>query len=177
MRTEAVDRITLIFTRFDVDGDGYLESEDFETMADRVVAAAAGSDDEAKAAMAAGFRGFWNALVSNLDTDHDGRIDFAEYTACVIDPERFDGAIGEFADALAALGDPDRDGLIERPLFTALQTAIGFERPQIDALFDFLGPDGADRITVPAWSASIKEYNRPDKAGIAGDVLAHGAPA
>ncbi|GAA3737408.1 EF-hand domain-containing protein [Streptomyces tremellae] len=146
-------------------------------MAKRGVAVAVASDGEARAAMAAAFRGFWNALVSNFDTDHDGRIDFAEYTACVIDPERFDEAIGEFAEALAALGDPDGDGLIERPLFTALQTAIAFGLPQINALFDFLGPDAADRITVPAWSASIKEYNRVDKAGIAGDVLAHGAPA
>jgi len=63
------------------------------------------------------------------------------------------------------------DGLIERPLFVALMTAIGFELANINALFDAFEPTDSDRITVEAWDTGIKEYYRPDKAGIPGDYL------
>lgn len=171
MRTEAVSRVKLVFELFDVDGNEYLEAEDFEVMARRVIEAASESDDAAKNAMLAGFRRYWTTLVSELDANQDGRISFDEYKACVLAPERFDGAIGEFAESLAALGDPDGDGLIERPLFVALMTAIGFELANIHTLFDAFEPTDEDLITVPTWVIGIKDYYSPDKAGIPGDHL------
>lgn len=174
MRIAAIDRVKLIFTLFDVDGTGYLEAEDFELMATRVVAVAVDSDDAAKAAMLAAFRHYWTALVADLDADHDGRVSFEEYAACVLSPERFDAAITDFAESLAALGDPDGDGLIERGVFVALMTAIGFERANIDALFEAFGPSEDDRIAVPVWVAGIKDYYHPEKTGIAGDHLVDG---
>ncbi len=171
MSTTAVDRVGLVFTLFDVDGNGHLEAADFELMANRVVRAAVDSDDVAKAAMTAAFRRYWTTLAAELDTNHDNRISFDEYTACVLSPARFDGTVREFAEALAALGDPDGDGLVERPVFMALMTAIGFERAKIAALFDAFEPTAADRITVTAWIRSIKDYYSPEKSGIAGDHL------
>jgi hypothetical protein len=176
MRTEAVNRVRLVFTLFDADGNGYLESDDFDLMSRRVAEAATGSDDSAKAAMAAAFQRYWTTLATELDANRDGRVSYEEYQACVLAPERFDGAIGEFARALAALGDPDGDGLIERPLFVALMTAIGFALPNIHALFEAFEPDASDRVRVPVWEEAIKDYYAPDKAGIAGDHLV-GTPA
>ncbi|GAA3419454.1 EF-hand domain-containing protein [Streptosporangium vulgare] len=174
MRIAAIDRVRLIFTLFDVDRTGYLEAEDFELMAARVVAVATESGDAAKTAMLAAFRHYWTALVTGLDTDHDGRVSFEEYAACVLSPERFDAAITDFAEALATLGDPDGDGLIERRVFVALMTAIGFERANIDALFEAFGPSEDDQITVSVWITGIKDYYRPEKTGIAGDHLVGG---
>jgi Ca2+-binding EF-hand superfamily protein len=171
MRQEAIDRVKLIFTLFDVDGNGYLESDDFELMADRVLRAADESDDAAKGAILAAFRRYWTTLLAELDANRDGRISFDEYTACVLSPERFEDTIADFAESLATLGDPDGDGLIERPLFVALMTAIGFDRPNIDVLFDAYQPDAADRVEVTTWAESIKEYYSPEKAGITGDHL------
>jgi Ca2+-binding EF-hand superfamily protein len=171
MRTEALDRVGLVFTLLDANGSGYLSSEDFQLMSDRVVAAATGSDESAKRAMSAAFAQYWSTLATELDTDRDNRVTFEEYTACVLSPERFDDTVGQFADSLAALGDPDGDGLIERPVFTALMMAIGFGRANIDALFDAFGPDADDRVTVSSWVRGIKDYYGPDKAGIAGDHL------
>jgi Ca2+-binding EF-hand superfamily protein len=176
MRTEAVDRVRLIFALFDADGSGALEPGDFELMASRVVAAAPDSDDAAKNAMVAAFRRYWTTLEAELDADRDGRITLDEYVACVLSPERFDDALDDFARSLAALGDPDGDGLIERPVFMALMTAIGFEPANIDALFDAFGPSDADRIEVATWVDGIKDYYGPDKTGIAGDRLL-GTPA
>jgi Ca2+-binding EF-hand superfamily protein len=171
MRPEAVDRIRLVFTLFDADGNGRLEPVDFELMAERVIAAAPDADAAATRTMLAAFRKYWTTLLTELDANHDGQISFAEYQACVLSPERFDDTIAEFAEALAALGDPDGDGLIERPIFIDLMTAIGFDLPNINALFDAFGPTPDDRVTVPVWVQAIKDYYAPDKAGIAGDQL------
>ncbi|MFC4857332.1 EF-hand domain-containing protein [Actinophytocola glycyrrhizae] len=171
MRAEAVDRVRLIFTLFDVDGSGSLEEDDFELMAGRVVDAASASDDAAREAIVAAFRRYWRTLTTELDTNADNRVSYEEYQACVLSPERFEDTIDEFARALAALGDPDGDGLIERPVFTALMTGIGFERTNIDTFFDSLGPDGDDRVKVTDWVGSIQDYYRPEAAGIVGDHL------
>ncbi|MEU5869085.1 MULTISPECIES: EF-hand domain-containing protein [unclassified Nonomuraea] len=171
MQDAALDRVKLIFTLFDADGTGYLEVEDFDRMANRVLAASPRSTEAAKSAISDAFRRYWTTLVEELDQDKDGRISFEEYCACVLSPERFDDALTDFADALAELGDPDGDGLIHRTDFMALMTAIGFKRRNVDTLFDAFGPSQDDQVKVPVWAEGIKEYYSPEKADIAGDLL------
>ncbi|MBO1417072.1 EF-hand domain-containing protein [Streptomyces sp. FH025] len=171
MLTEATQRIDLVFTLFDANRNGVIEAEDFELMSNRVIAAAADSDEAAKQAIDTAFRRYWTVLADELDADGDGVVSREEFAGFVLAPELFGPTAGEFADALAALGDPDGDGLIERPRFVALMTAIGFERANIDALFDAFDPTPEDRITVTTWAAGIRDYYAPDKAGIPGDRL------
>ncbi|RMI44998.1 EF-hand domain-containing protein [Streptomyces triticirhizae] len=177
MREEAVNRVRVVFTLLDADGNGVLEPVDFELMATRVVAAAPRSGEAEKDALRAAFERYWTTLAAELDADGDGRIDFDEYTSVVLDPRRFDATIAEFARALAALGDPDGVGLVDRPTFVALMSAIGFERANIDALFDAFGPSAEDRIEAAAWEEGIRDYYAPDKAGIPGDHLVGKATA
>ncbi|MFD4687138.1 EF-hand domain-containing protein [Streptomyces sp. NPDC058461] len=158
--TEATDRVRLVFSLFDADGNGFIEPADFELMGSRVVEAAPKAGDPARQRLLAAFHG-----------DGDGRISPEEFTAVVLDPGRFDATVAEFADALAGIGDPDGDGFVERPDFVALMTAIGFERPNIDALFDAFDPVGSGRVAVAVWADGIRDYYRPDKAGIPGDHL------
>ncbi|MBI0375611.1 EF-hand domain-containing protein [Streptomyces albiflaviniger] len=174
MRTEATNRVAHVFSLFDANGNGVLEADDFDLMANNVIAAAPGADAAAKDAMRAAFRQYWTTLATELDANGDGKISYEEFEACVLSPERFASTIGVFAEALAALGDPDGDGFIERPAFVALMTAIGFNRANIDALFDAFGPSDLDRIQVAIWVAGIKDYYAPDKAGIPGDLLVPG---
>ncbi|WNE95294.1 EF-hand domain-containing protein [Streptomyces luomodiensis] len=174
MRTEATKRVAHVFSLFDANGNGVLEADDFDLMATNVTEAAPDADEAAKDAMRAAFRQYWTTLVTELDANGDGKISYEEFEACVLSPERFDATIGVFADALAALGDPDGDGLIERPAFVALMRAIGFHDANIEALFDAFGPSDADRIKVTTWVAGIKDYYAPDKGGIAGDLLVPG---
>ncbi|MEU0522314.1 EF-hand domain-containing protein [Streptomyces niveus] len=175
MRTaEATDRVQLVFSLLDTNGNGVLDAEDFELLGSRVVAVAPWADDAARDAMVGASRRYWRTLVTELDANGDGRISLQEFTACVLTPERFEATIDEFAEALAALGAPDGDGLVTRPAFMALMIAIGFERPRIEALFDAFGPVDGDRIPVATWAEGIRDYYRPEKAGIPGDHLTPG---
>jgi len=176
MQTAALNRVRLVFTLFDADGNGVLEADDFALMADRVERAVPGASAAAKEEMTAAFRGYWETLVGELDANGDGKVDFEEYTACVLAPERFDGAVTEFARTLSTIGDLRGDGRVGRPEFVALMLAIGFAPANIHALFDALGPDGADRVTSASWDAAIREYYRPDADGTVGDLLVD-APA
>ncbi|MEU3956811.1 EF-hand domain-containing protein [Streptomyces achromogenes] len=169
--TEANDRVQLVFSLFDADGNGVLEADDFELMGTRVVEAVPEAGDSAKTRLLDAFRRYWETLVRELDTDGDGRVSPEEFTAIVLDPQRFDATVDEFADALATIGDPDGDGFVERAHFTALMTAIGFRRANIDALFDAFEPVGGDRVAVTTWADGIRDYYRPEKAGIPGDHL------
>ncbi|WP_405608037.1 EF-hand domain-containing protein [Streptomyces sp. NBC_01511] len=176
MRTvEATNRVQLVFALLDADGNGCLEADDFELLGSRVVAVAPWAGDAAKSAMVDSSRRYWRTLVTELDANGDGRISREEFTACVLSPERFEATIDEFAEALAALGAPEGDGLVTRPAFIALMTAIGFERPRIEALFDAFGPVDGDRIPVATWAEGIRDYYRPEKSGIPGDHLTPGA--
>ncbi|MET7644318.1 EF-hand domain-containing protein [Streptomyces sp. NPDC005426] len=172
MRSEAVKRVKLVFTLFDADGNGVLESDDFDLMSSRVAAAVPGADEARKQAMRAGFTRYWNALAGGLDADHDGRITYAEYEACVLSPERFDEAVDAFAAGFARLGDLDGSGAVTRPVFIGMLRGVGFDLPNIHALFDAFEPDDADRIGVDVWEAEIKNFYAPDKGGIPADLLA-----
>ncbi|MFI5620536.1 EF-hand domain-containing protein [Streptomyces sp. NPDC051567] len=171
MRTEALDRVRLVFTLFDANGNGVLEAADFDLMADRVRNAVPGAEPAAREAMTAAFRRYWDTLVGELDTDGDGKVDFEEYVACVLAPERFDGAAAEFAGTLSTVGDLRGDGRVGRAEFVALMLAIGFVPANIQALFDALGPDEEDRVASGAWDVAIREYYRPDADGTVGDLL------
>ncbi|WP_329454251.1 EF-hand domain-containing protein [Streptomyces sp. NBC_01497] len=171
MRSEAIDRVRLIFDLFDANGNGVLESDDFDLMADHVVAAVPDAEEDAKAAMVAAFGTYWTTLLRELDANRDGRISFEEFKDCVLAPERFHDALEDFATSLANLGDLAGDGYVTRPVFVALMTAIGFRLPNIHALFDAFDPTEDDRILAATWLTGIQEYYAPDKAGIPGDRL------
>ncbi|BAJ27127.1 MULTISPECIES: EF-hand domain-containing protein [Kitasatospora] len=171
MQDEAIKRAALIFRLFDANGNGVLDAEDFTLKADRVLGAAEGSRPEAREAFADSLRNWWEVLLKGLDENGDGVISPKEFEAFVLDPALFGRAADRFADALAALGDPDGDGLIERDRFLALMTGWGFEVPNIHSLFDAFGPDAADRITVTSWADGIRDYYTPGLAGIPGDHL------
>ncbi|MBD0674018.1 EF-hand domain-containing protein [Streptomyces sp. CBMA156] len=173
--TAAADRVGLVFSLFDANGNGVLDPDDFDLMGNRVVAALPQADQDAKDRLLNALQQYWQTLVTELDTDGDGQISPEEFTAIVLDPQRFDATIDEFAQALSSLGDPDGDGLVTRPDFLALMTAIGFADRNITELFEAFGPVDGDRVPVAVWADGIRDYYRPEKTGIAGDRLVPGA--
>ncbi|MFE3740690.1 EF-hand domain-containing protein [Streptomyces sp. NPDC059134] len=175
MRTvEATHRVQLVFSLFDADGNGYLEAADFELMGSRVVAAVPTAADARKRALLDAFQRYWTTLVTELDANGDGRVSQEEFTACVLAPERFAPTVDAFAEAFAGLGSLEEDGLVTRPVFGGLMRGVGFQQPNIDALFDALNPTDDDRVAVDIWAEAIRDFYRPEKAGIPGDHLTAG---
>ena len=172
--TEATDRIELVFSLFDADGNGYLEPADFALMSSRVAAAVPAAPEAAKDRLDGAFRRYGETLLTELDAGGDGRVSPEEFLSVVLDPQRFDAVVDEFAEALAAMGDPGGVGFVARPEFIALMLAIGFARPNIEALFQAFGPDREDRVRASTWADAIRDYYRPEKSGIAGDHLVPG---
>jgi len=168
---QAAARVEHVFDLFDADGNGFIEATDIELMTNRVVAAATGSGQGAKDAIRAAFARYWSTMAAELDANGDGRISVEEFRSFVLSPERFGAAVEQFAAALSALGDPDGDGLIERPVFEALMKAIGFGHENLHALFDSFEPDARDLIEVEVWRAAIVEFYEPDNGDTRGNHL------
>ncbi|SOD62840.1 EF hand [Streptomyces zhaozhouensis] len=173
-RDEASDRARVVFTILDGDRNGVLERSDFELMAERVETAAWRSAPAQREALRAGMRRWWEGLVTRLDSDGDGRIDFEEYRGTVLSPGPFADTVASFAHALAALGDPEGVGTVARGVFVELMTAVGFPADRVTAVFDAFGPSADDRVPVAVWEAGVRDFFSPDKAGIAGDHLVAG---
>ncbi|MDR3034152.1 MAG: EF-hand domain-containing protein [Kitasatospora sp.] len=171
MGHEAFQRAALVFTLFDTNGNGVLDAEDFDLMTERLLTVAEDSPAADRQALADSLSRYWQVLSETLDTNRDGLISPEEFRGFVLNTELFGVTAAAFAEALAVLGDPDGDGLIERPRFLSLMTAIGFERPNIESLFNAFGPDAEDRITVGVWAEGIRDYYSPEKVGIPGDHL------
>ncbi|GAA2102239.1 EF-hand domain-containing protein [Kitasatospora saccharophila] len=171
MGHEADQRAALVFTLFDANGNGVLDPDDFKLMTERVLEVAADSPAADRQALADSLDDYWRVLSETLDTNGDGVISPEEFNGFVLNPKLFGATASQFADALAALGDPDGDGLIGRGRFLALMTAIGFRPANSEALFDAFGPDAEDRITVAVWAQGIRDYYSPEKSGIPGDRL------
>ncbi|MEV8630622.1 hypothetical protein AB0395_03105 [Streptosporangium sp. NPDC051023] len=159
MTTAPLERVRLRFAMLDTDANGYLEADDFERLASRIIEAVAEPAGSPKAvAVLEGHRRYWRGLRGSGETGDGGRVGLHEYIAHVAGPEHFDDVIREYAESLAALADVDDDGFIEYVHFVACLQAAGFHPTRIDALFEGLDPHGAGRVTTRAWVASIKDF-------------------
>ncbi|MYR04214.1 calcium-binding protein, partial [Streptomyces sp. SID6139] len=58
--TEANNRVELVFSLFDANGNGVLDPGDFELMGRRVVEAVPEAEDGAKHRMLKAFQGYWD---------------------------------------------------------------------------------------------------------------------
>ncbi|MBB2914695.1 Ca2+-binding EF-hand superfamily protein [Streptosporangium becharense] len=167
MNPEALERVRLRFAMLDENSNGYLEADDFERLAHRMVRAVAEPPDSEKAlAVVEGHRRYWQGLVGEFDADGDRRISLEEYLARVSGPDHYEGVIREYAESLADLADVDDDGFIERSDFVSCMRAAGFEADGVDAAFDALDPTGAGRITTDAWVNAIRDYYASDRTDI-----------
>jgi Ca2+-binding EF-hand superfamily protein len=156
MKSTALDRIKVRFEMLDANGNGYLEANDFDALADIIITTMGAAKDAPKSrAVIDGYRHYWRGLVSSLDTDKDGRVSFEEYAKAAHD--EFDQHGLPYARAVAAIADPDDDGLIEKADFARCMTAIGFPADYTEALFAAAG-GGGDRIATGAWVDLIRSY-------------------
>ncbi|WP_343951795.1 calcium-binding protein [Nonomuraea longicatena] len=155
----SADRLRLRFELLDTDGSSVLTRADFVLYTSRVCRVLGVADGSPKAeALAAACGRYWENLAASADRDHDGRVTFEEYAALSHDPSWF-AAHGEaYAVAIAAVGDLDDDGLIERDDFLGLHSAAGFPLAYAARLFGDLDRGVTGRVSTADFAAFVRDY-------------------
>ncbi|MEU4447031.1 lipase family protein [Actinosynnema sp. NPDC050801] len=159
------------FDLLDATDDGYLQRDDYEAFALRLVQSF-GHPPRSPAAMAvrSAYRALWRAIADESDLDRDGRVGKPEFLAWAgrTTHTAFDRTLRPLAAAVLALVDTDGTGVLERDEFVTLMTRCGLPDDESRALFERLDTDR--RGTVEA--AEVVEATRdfcldpaPDKPG------------
>ncbi|MDT0268677.1 EF-hand domain-containing protein [Streptomyces sp. DSM 44915] len=153
------------FDGLDRDGNGVLTEADHVLMGRGVAQGLghpAGSAEE-QAVIDAYLR-IWRELHLPMDTDGDGRISRAEFTAATAalahDAERADTVLGGLADRIADLADRDGDGALDLAEYTAFVRgqAPGLAPEEVAEAFGHLDRDGDGRLTRAELRAAVVEY-------------------
>ncbi|MFF4772609.1 EF-hand domain-containing protein [Microtetraspora fusca] len=169
-----LERLRFRFRMLDADGNGYLESDDFERLAADVLAAMDEPEGSRKGqAVLAGHRRYWEGLLAALDTDGDGRISPQEYMARLGAPVEARETVVGYAESLAALADRNDDGFIELDDFVTLMTTVGFAKGNVERLFADLDESGDGLVPVDVWAATIVDYYTSARS----DIPVHGLTA
>lgn len=160
------DRLKLRFDILDLDGDGQLEAEDFESLARRLVDTFGLADDSPKARTVLDTHTeYWRQMMSALDRDRDGRVSFDEYLEIVHKSQALLPAAQARADAVDALLDVDGDGRITRKDFLAGMRAVGFIPADSASIFERLDTDSDGFISAGEFAALTMEFYASEDTG------------
>ncbi|MFD5559021.1 EF-hand domain-containing protein [Streptomyces sp. NPDC127068] len=156
---DSEDRLRFRFALLDADGNGVLERSDFETLAERVIAASGVEESTRKAAaVREAHLAYWQGLSDQADSNNDGVVDFDEYVAVVHQQETFEQYVRPYIRALVALADGDDDGWVGHDAFSAIMTAVGFPRANSEAAFaDFRSLEGG-QLSTTFWGHVITGF-------------------
>lgn len=168
-------RLSRRFRTYDDDGDGFLEKEDFAAASSRLAAEfGRGPESQEAQRFEALCLALWEHLVAVADSDGDGRISEDEYKdafarGMLETEESFDGAYLPFLEALVALVDVNRDGVIDVEEHIRWTGAL-MRLPEADARTAFAGVDhdGDGHVTTAELLEAIRGYyfdESPDGPG------------
>ncbi len=163
------------FRTYDVDGDGFIERDDFASAASRLGAEFGHAPDSTvQQRLTTLCLGVWEHLVTVADTDGDGRISAAEYKAAFAaglleTPAAFDDGYRPFLDAIMDVTDADHDGRLTAEDEVRWTGALmGLPEAHARAAFTRLDRDGDGYITTDDLLRAIRAYyfdETPDSAG------------
>lgn len=172
MGQTAHNRITTRFQMFDANANGYLESDDFDQLADRIIDGLEADRGSPKAqAVRDGYRTYWEGLVAGLDADNDGRVSLDEFSAAVHDEAWYNRYAKPFAQAVASISDIDDDDQIDEAELTACLRSVGFPAEGVNALFAKLDPQGQGHISTSTLEGMIHDFYVSDDENVAGSLL------
>jgi Ca2+-binding EF-hand superfamily protein len=160
------------FDQLDIDGDGFLQASDYQTLG-RLLADRLNSSDSEREAIYAGYGEHWRQLHTHADVDHDGRVSRNEYVAAMAaaagDPELLDRAVLQTARAIMAAADADDDGYLDFADYERLAELMRIRRPAES--FRILDADGDGRVSQEELVAAIRDFYTSDDPTAAGSFV------
>ncbi|MER5862753.1 EF-hand domain-containing protein [Kitasatospora sp. NPDC002040] len=179
---DALDRkIDLCFGRADLDRDGLIDASDVLGLAVRTVVAAGADFDSPKAvAMLKASQGWWRALVADLDSNRDQKIQRHEYRVgmrlLAEAPGAFDDVLRPAALAVFRLMDRNEDGWISAAEFWDFQRAFGSSEAAARFAFEKLDTDRDGVLSEAELLSAFRGFytsTDPDQVGnhLFGDAL------
>jgi Ca2+-binding EF-hand superfamily protein len=153
-----LDRIKAAFDALDTDSNGFLEADDFERLAHRIIQALGVAESAPKArALHAACRHYWQGLVDTLDQNNDGKLSLEEY-AHFHEPDGYEGNVRPYAEALTSICDRDDDGYVEHADLVSGLGAVGFPVANIEGLSRALDPEGTGQVSRREWRTAIEDF-------------------
>lgn len=166
-------RLTRRFELMDADGDGYIEREDYEALARRLVQGFAESSTSPKGrAVVDTYLRFWEEFVSTMDADGDGRVSRDEFVNAikgqVIDGDAFDRVYPAHVRAVVELADTNNDGTLDRSEYVRLMSLYGVNEHEASGSFEHVDADHDGYLTVDEMIAHTRSFYlnaNPDSSG------------
>jgi Ca2+-binding EF-hand superfamily protein len=170
------DKFDRLFEIFDVNRDGYISQDDFDSVVHKVATAEHGSSNEAHVhAIREAAARFWTGIKEHAEIDRMGRVSRASFHDALHDAflqgGRFDELIRPAGEAWFALYDVDDDGRVGRREYEVLQRSLGRSAADIGRAFAALDHDRDGYLTLEDFTARLNEYFHSDDPHAQGNWL------
>jgi Ca2+-binding EF-hand superfamily protein len=158
-------KIAGVFHAMDVDGDGFLEKEDFAALTARWTAIRGAGGDIRLAEI---MMGWWNTLLNASDLDRDQRVTLDEVLLVVDRLGSMPEAVTATAEAMFEAIDENGDGRISADEYHRLIVAWNGQETDTDEVFPLLDGNGDGHLSEPEFVGLWQEFwagDDPDAPG------------
>jgi len=148
------------FDAADTDRDGYITEDDVLAVGRRALDGFGVGDAGLRAEISGLYQSLWLRLRADCDSDGDGRVSRAEFTAALTaglgDPRAYyQRLFGPIVDRFARVADQDGDGFIEAGEYARMFTSQGVDERVVQAAFERLDADADGKISVAEFSDAM----------------------
>ncbi|MEU3765848.1 EF-hand domain-containing protein [Amycolatopsis keratiniphila] len=161
-------KVSGVFAAMDVDGDGFLEEQDFQALADRW-ARRRGPGDERR--LTGIMLSWWTTLLAASDLNRDNKVTLDEVLLVVDKLPDTPEAVTATADAMFEAVDENRDGLISAAEYHQLIEVWNGCPTDTDATFPLLDSDGDGMLSRDEFAALWLEFWAGDDAEAPGTLV------
>ena len=167
------DKLAVRFDQHDVDGDGYIEEDDYQKLGS-LLSDSLNADAAQRQAISAGLAEQWTQLHTLADTDRDGRISREEYITAMgsgiaADLEALDRAVLQSSRAIVTAADSDDDGYLDLPDYERLAALLRIE--QAADGFALLDTDADGRLSIQEILTALVDFYTSDDPDSPGNLL------